>query len=164
MAAELTSKTIYVTPDLRLSQVLGEATTSPVLLERDGERFRLSRVADAVASPPVDRRQPPAPRDEHESLLDYLDRVQSFIMRGRVFTDDSTDLLRESRIERTAELLRASGSLTRGDPIWWDLARSTVEHFTRVRSAIFGNRMVADDSTEIIRRSREERSNDLIST
>jgi hypothetical protein len=164
MVAELTSKTIHVTPELRLGQVLEAAASTPVLLEQDGVRFRLSREADTAASPSSDRCQPPAPRGENESLLDYLDRVQRFIMRGRVFTDDSTDLLRESRIERTAALLRASGSLTRDDPIWWDLARSTVEHFTRVREAIFGDRVVADDSTEIIRQGREERSSELIST
>lgn len=148
----------------RRNQVLDEAASTPVLLEQDGVRFRISREADSVASPPIDRRQRPAPRGEEESLLDYPDRVQRFIMRGRVFTDDSTELLRESRIERTAELLRASGSLTRDDPIGWDLARSTVEHFTRVRNAIFGDRAIDDDSAAIICQVREERSSGPIST
>jgi hypothetical protein len=162
MGAELMPPTIRVTPELQLTRVLDDAVKSPVVLERDGVRFRLSRVGDSMNAASEDRRQSPAPRGEDESLIDYFDRVQRFIMRGRVFVDDSTELLRESRIERTAELLRASGSLTRDDPIWWDVARSTLEHFSRVRDAIFGNRVVTDDSAEIIRQTREERSNELM--
>jgi hypothetical protein len=141
MVAELKSKTIHVTPELRLAQVLEEAMRSPVLLEQDGVLFRLTREPDVIASVLLDRREPPAPRGENEPLVDYFERISNFVMHGRVFTDDSTDLLRESRIERTAEFLGATGSLTRDDPIWWDLARSTVEHFTRVREAIFGDRV-----------------------
>ncbi len=52
-------------------------------------------------------REPPAPRGEDEPLMDYLERVSAYIMRGRVFTDNSADLLREAREERTAQLERA---------------------------------------------------------
>jgi hypothetical protein len=74
------------------------------LIEQDGVLFRLSREPDVVAAALPDRREPPAPRGDNEALIDCLTRVRSFIMRGRVFTDDSTELLRQSRDERTAEL------------------------------------------------------------
>jgi hypothetical protein len=97
-------KMIRLTPDLDLLHLLEDAAESPVLIEQDGVLFRLSREPDAIASVLLDRRDPPAPRRSNESLVDYFERVSEFVMHGRVFTDDSTELLRQSREERTAEL------------------------------------------------------------
>ena len=63
----------------------------------------------AIAASEADTDPPPPPRGEHESVVDYFDRMSAYLMQGRVFTDDSADLIRESREERTAELLRAAG-------------------------------------------------------
>lgn len=41
------------------------------------------------------------------SASDRLARVRESIMRGRVFDDDSTELLRQAREDRTADLSRA---------------------------------------------------------
>ena len=54
-----------------------------------------------------DAEPPPASRGEDESVVDYFKRIRDYIMRGRVFTDNSTDLLREAREARTAQLERA---------------------------------------------------------
>jgi hypothetical protein len=102
MAATL--KVIRLTPDVDLPHLLEDAAKSPVLIEQNGVLFRLSREPDVVAAALLDRREPPVPRGENESLVDYFERISDFVMHGRVFTDDSTDLLRQSREERAAEL------------------------------------------------------------
>jgi hypothetical protein len=49
----------------------------------------------------------PAPRGDDESVVDYFDRIRGRLMRGRVFADDSADLLRAAHEERTAQIERA---------------------------------------------------------
>jgi hypothetical protein len=44
-----------------------------------------------------------------DETIERFNRTRERIMRGRVFTDDSTDIINEGRLERTAELERASG-------------------------------------------------------
>jgi hypothetical protein len=151
------SKIVHITPQTSLDVLLDEAVGEPILLEKDGMVFRLAGAPDTSHE-----NGSFAPRGDTESVVDYLDRVRESTSRGRRFVEDSTELLRASRIERTAELLRATGSLTRDDPIWWEAARCTMEHFTRVRAAIFGDREVDGDSTELLRQVREQRSTETI--
>ncbi len=47
-------------------------------------------------------------RREGEDIVSYFDRVRAHISQGRVF-DDSTEIIRQSRIERTNDLMRALG-------------------------------------------------------
>jgi hypothetical protein len=98
------SKVVHITPQTNLDVLLNEAVEEPILLERDGVVFRLVHAPEAILGTPTEDRQHLTPRREGESSVEYLDRVRAFIMRGRVFDDDSTELLRESREERTAEL------------------------------------------------------------
>lgn len=53
--------------------------------------------------------EPIAPRAESESLVDYFRRVGDAIASRGGFVEDSTELVRRSREERTAELMRALG-------------------------------------------------------
>ena len=99
-----TAKVIHLSPQTNLDRLLENAIEKPVLLEKNGVVFRLSREPDAIHGALAEDREPPAPRGEHETSVEYFDRIRAFIMRGRVFEDDSTELLRESREERTAEL------------------------------------------------------------
>ncbi len=98
------SKIVHITPQTKLDLLLDEAKKEPILLEKNGLVFRLAHTPDASSGILFDDRQPPAPRGEGETSVEYFDRIRAFIMRGRVFDDDSTELLRESREERTAEL------------------------------------------------------------
>ena len=99
-----TLKIVRITPDIDVWRLLEEARQAPILLEQDGVLFRLTREPATIAAALLDRRQPPEPRRESESFVEYFERVSDFIMHGRVFTDDSTDLLRQLREERAAEL------------------------------------------------------------
>jgi len=53
--------------------------------------------------------EPPAPRGEMEPLIDYLERISAYIMGGHTFDDDSAQLIRQGRRERTVEFLEAVG-------------------------------------------------------
>lgn len=135
------SKIVPITAQTNLGLLLDEAAVKPILLEKDGVVFRL---AGALARPENDLHVngPTASHQDAESALDHLDQVRKSISHGQRFVEDSTELIRASRIERTAQLLRAAGSLTRDDPIWWEAAYCTMEHFTRVRDAIVEDRPV----------------------
>jgi hypothetical protein len=98
------SKIVHVTPQTNLDLLLNEAVEEPILLETNGMVFRLAHAPGVETETLPDDRQPPAPRGEGETSVEYFDRIRAFIMRGRVFDDDSTELLRQSREERTAEL------------------------------------------------------------
>lgn len=47
----ITPKTIRVTAETALPELLDDATREPIILERDGERFRLSRDEDIAYEP-----------------------------------------------------------------------------------------------------------------
>lgn len=47
-------------------------------------------------------------RRSGEGISAYFERVRAYICQGRVL-DDSTELIRQSRIERTNDLMRAGG-------------------------------------------------------
>jgi len=74
-----------------------ESTTETVRRERD----RLDETVDPDEAFPT--------RYENESAVAYFRRLRAYNGRNGVFTDDSTELLRQSREERSAELLRAAG-------------------------------------------------------
>lgn len=61
----VTAKTIRVTPETELPDLLDEAATGPIVLERDGERFELHRVEESEAEPD------PGPKTVAESLERY---------------------------------------------------------------------------------------------
>lgn len=54
-------------------------------------------------------------RDEADAILARLDRTREAIMRGRVFDDDSLEVLRQVREERTAQLEQAIEGEPRSD-------------------------------------------------
>ena len=74
-----------------------ENTTETVLRERD----RLDETVDPDEAFPT--------RHENESAVAYFRRLRAYNGRNGIFTDESTELLRQSREERSAELLRAAG-------------------------------------------------------
>ena len=80
-----------------------------VTVVREGREMRTAQLMRAIGMDDELDIEPPAPRGERESLLDYLERVSAFLMGGEVFEDDSAKLVRQSRRERTLELERASG-------------------------------------------------------
>jgi hypothetical protein len=104
MVAELTSKTIRVTPELRLTEVLAEANSSPVLLESDGNLYRLSK--ESVTTEPAEIRRPGVTmltqsRDDRLAAIERLVRRRDAFFQGRALPDDSTDILRRERDERS---------------------------------------------------------------
>src|SRR5262245_34464296 len=104
MVAELTSKTIRVTPKLRLAEVLEEANSAPVLLESDGNVYRLSK--ENPASEPTGAKRPGATtltqaRDDRLAVIERIvGRREAFFQR-RALSDDSTDILCRERDERS---------------------------------------------------------------
>lgn len=72
---------------------------------REERTTALLRASGIMAEEP----DPPAPRGEMEPLMDYLERISAYIMGGHTFDDDSAKLIRQGRLERTAELLEAVG-------------------------------------------------------
>jgi hypothetical protein len=149
------SKIVHITPQTNLDLLLNEAVEEPILLERNGVVFHLKGESDASQYSARNDHVLPSPEDA-QMLIDRLVQRREATVSERRFVEDSTEIIRVSRAERTAQLLRASGSLTRDDPVWWEVARYTMEHFTRVRDAIFGDRKVEGDSTEILRQTREQ--------
>jgi hypothetical protein len=45
----------------------------------------------------------PSPRGEHESLVEYFDRIRAAVMKGGRFTEDSTELIRRMRQEGASD-------------------------------------------------------------
>lgn len=164
MVVKLNSKTILVTPGLRLVDVLEEAAVSPVLLESGGTIYRLSKDSEGTeperdarsdellpvqmrdeqlcrqATAPtteIERVVVPAPR-MGESFRDFFMRTRAEeIARGEI--DGNPAALTPEQEEQVAAM----------DRIW------------QRRQEIFRKHGLLDDSTELIRRDREERSRHL---
>lgn len=100
-------------------------------------------------------------QEEQLVAMEQIFRRQEAFLNEHGPVEDSTELIRASRVERTAAVMRAAGILSRHDPIWWEVASLTTEHFGRVRDAIFGDRRIEDDSTELLRQSRDAQSEQL---
>jgi hypothetical protein len=152
------AKVVHVEAGTKLDRLLREAIDAPVLLEKDGTIYRLAIQPGETGDAAAGDSESLAPRGDFAPFADYPSRLQAQMVQANDMRDDSTVWIRESRVERTAQLLRASGSFSRDDPVWWEVARMTLEHFIRARHAIFGDRQVTDDSTEILRREREVRA------
>src|SRR5262249_24287307 len=104
MVAELTSKTIRVTPELRLTEILEEANSAPVLLESEGNIYRLSK--ENPASEPTGAKRPGATtltqaRDDRLAVIERIVGRRDAFFQGRAQPDDSTDILRREREERS---------------------------------------------------------------
>jgi hypothetical protein len=146
-----------------LPRLLDRAATAPVEFEREGVRFQLVRQPDQDSAP-LANANPSTPSPATDVLAVLADvRAQLREMLGeerfqRLAMHDSTETVGASRIERSADLLRASGNFSPNDPIWQDVARQTVEKFTRVRDTVFGSRVLTNDSTDLIGDERERRS------
>jgi hypothetical protein len=104
-----------------------------------------------------------------KETLEQLDRLRERVMRGRPpFTDDSTDIINETRLERTAELERAAGyepMLSAQEPFVVGTGIVTaemIEELNRVRKAIMrGRPPFSDDSTDLVNEARMERTEEL---
>jgi hypothetical protein len=104
MVAELNARTIRVTPGLRLIDVLEEAAVSPVLLESGGTIYRLSK--DSEGTEPErearsDELLPVQMREEQLAIIERMVRRRDEFFQGRALPDDSTDILRRERDERS---------------------------------------------------------------
>jgi hypothetical protein len=104
MVAELTAKTIRATPELRLTEVLEEAISAPVLLESEGNVYRLSK--EDPASEPTGAKRPGATtltqgRDDRLAAIERIVGRRQAFFQGRALPDDSTDILRRERDERS---------------------------------------------------------------
>ena len=120
---------------------------------------------DHGAIPPRDAVAMEPPRGEDESLSDYLERLGYAMTRGRIFEDDSAEIIRQSREERTAQLLRASGIVEpepeppapRGED------EPLLDYLERVTDYVMGDRADFDDDTaRLVRQGREERTAELL--
>ena len=192
----------------------------------DACRVRASRARQGRGTISIQEEPPPKPRGEKEPPVDNLEQVDTYLMQGRVFTDSSAELVQERRMERTLELMRATGaseeeleheraewerdeertlgraSVEQAEPMTTvnetDLtadgvqpmdddpirallrergfvkaepepplapradSESSVEYLDRVRAYLMQGRVVTDSSADIIRASREERTNELV--
>jgi hypothetical protein len=102
--AKLNSKTIRVTPGLRLVDVLEEAAVSPVMLESGGTIYRLSR--DPEGTEPErearsDELLPVQMREEQLAIIERMDQRRDEFFQGRALPDHSTEILRRERDERS---------------------------------------------------------------
>ena len=89
--------TIDITPQMRR-----RIKAAAALRDMTVREYVAQILEEAVPQEPV-REQRTYHRISPEAV-EQLFRTRDRIMRGRVFTDDSTDLLREAREERTEEL------------------------------------------------------------
>ena len=189
----------------------------------DACRVRASRARRGrAARADVSEEAPWTPRGENESIVDYFDRVRHYLTGDRVLTESSVDLVRQGRMERTLQLMRATGASeeeleheraewereygwTRDDPPVEESeamdhvetegalspreghargraavgaepdpeneclraegvrrpGESSIEHVTRIRDRIMRGRVMTDDSVDVLRRLRDERSKHL---
>ncbi|HEY7030806.1 MAG TPA: hypothetical protein VH482_05745 [Thermomicrobiales bacterium] len=107
MAAK--SRAVHISDETNLLRLLDDAVEAPVLLERDGMIFRLSRDMQIERGPTPRRRVSAVAHRESTPLLQSLAELREAIAQGGCPAEDSTELIRESRRERTAQLLRAVG-------------------------------------------------------
>ena len=98
--------TIRVTPDLRLTQILEKAADSPVLLESSGVVYRLSKESEASESERValvGNERFAQEREERIAIVEQIVKLRESFFHGQVLPDDSTDLLRRERDERSRD-------------------------------------------------------------
>ena len=78
-----TPKTIRVTAETALPELLDDAAEAPVFLERDGERFRLSRADDLFAGYDPERVRDGLRRFAGTISAEEGERRKQLIYRGR---------------------------------------------------------------------------------
>lgn len=125
-----------------------------MVLDRNDRRSQ-SRTESSHTSQRSETRE-----EDRQALLDLVATLPRALPRERYHLPfaDSVEDVRRSRMERTAHLLRVAGTFDRNDPLWWDIVELTFERLDRATQFIFGDRVFADDSTEILRDARESQS------
>lgn len=112
----------------------------------------------AVATPPVEeRRDVEAVRAGPMAITERPDRTGKSLVRERM-RDHETGVSLRSSSERTVPPPAGSAA---AEPPRRD-GEAVIDYFARIRRAMTGGRTMADDSTEILRRERERRTEELL--
>lgn len=135
-----------------------ESTVAHLGLADEDAILAVSRAGGGSEDEEADR---PTPRGEDEPLLEYLERVSTFLRGDRVVTEDSAEVIRRSRQERTMQLERAIGMALPTPRIGCDEADAVLARLDRTRESIMRGRVFDDDSTALVRRERARRSVNL---
>ena len=78
-----TLKTIHVTDDTALADLLDDAAREPIILERNGNRFRLSLLDDLFADYDPERVRDGLRRFAGTITPEEADRLRQIVYRGR---------------------------------------------------------------------------------
>lgn len=78
-----TLKTIHVTDDTALADLLDDAAREPIILERNGDRFRLSLLDDLFADYDPERVRDGLRRFAGTITPEEADRLRQIVYRGR---------------------------------------------------------------------------------
>jgi hypothetical protein len=76
-------KTIHITDDTALADLLDDAAREPIILERNGDRFRLSLVDDLFADYDPERVRDGLRRFAGTITPEEADRLRQIVYRGR---------------------------------------------------------------------------------
>jgi hypothetical protein len=76
-------KTIHITDDTALADLLDDAVREPIILERNGDRFRLSLVDDLFADYDPERVRDGLRRFAGTITPEEADRLRQIVYRGR---------------------------------------------------------------------------------
>src|SRR5262245_32255360 len=99
MVAELASKTIRVTPELRLTEVLDAANSSPVLLESECNVYRLSKERGTTAPSESERPGATMPVQARDDGLAEIERI---VLPGPREGESFRDFFKRTRAEEIA--------------------------------------------------------------
>jgi hypothetical protein len=156
MVAELATKTIRVTPELRLTEVLEEANSSPVLLERDGNVYRLSKESVTTAPSASERPGAAMPAQSRDDGLAEFERI---VLPGPREGESFRDFFMRTRAEEIArDEIDADPAVLTPEQ---EEEVAAIERVLQRAEKVRREHGLLDDSTEIIRRDREARSRHL---
>ena len=127
----------------------------------DACRVRASRARRGGRTTAVREEASLPPPGANESTLNYRDRVGDDVMRDRVSTKVSTELDEQEHVESATNQLRIRATVEMEHLLAEGRRRegeSSIEHLRRIRDVIGQCYDPDDDSTQLLRESRDERT------